>query len=437
VSIDTQLQDAARALIESVEHFEPDLGTAVARRRSGRRRLVIVGACAAFVLVAGVGLTAALRGNDITDDPIVAPTTTGLATTAPTTGAASPPATSPTTVEAVWSLIVDSPRSVAETRATALGFVTAGFNGIWTSDDGVSWTLSAAVPSAIQCEPSGFAEFGYGVVVAGCGSELDGWIDLLVWMGSDTMDWRQVTVDRFPTPYTPGPSVVAATSDKVVIAVDTTGNVRFDQHGTELWISADGINWIRHSPAETGLTDVAIVDIAAVEGRLVAIAETRNGDDLTIDLLVSEDGVEWSAPDVPHSRGRLVEVSGGLVLLDGSETWSTTDGLTWDPWITAPAELVGLQVTDAAPMDDGLVIVGLRWERPDATGAVDTEIWRASPVAGWSRIPDPNGLMDDSYAWHVAATDEIVVVVGEIPDSGSSDPTDRLERIRTWVWSTV
>jgi hypothetical protein len=448
VSIDTRLQDAARAVHDSVEHMIPDRDSVHVHRRTIRTRLALAGAAVAMVAVVGFGIT--ILGGGPAEDPSALPTvpettlgspTTLPVDTVPTT--VGPTVTAPTAVPARWASVDERPHSINQITTTRLGFVTSGFNGIWSSDDGSSWKLAADLPEGMQCEPASIVEFRDTVIGVGCGPEHEGSIGLLAWVSTDDDTWSTVEVDEYPIPYAPGPAVVAAGQDRVLVAVDTTGYPRFDVTGTDLWGSEDGLTWTHVAPDESGLEGVDLVSLAPTDEGFVGIGIDRSADDwATTSVWISDaTGMEWEQVEGSTTEGesgeRLVAIASGVVRMTGADTAISFDGRSWETWLDAPTDVSELQITDASPFGSGIIVAGLRWENPDSTGQVDSEIWRADPLNGWSRIPDPDGLLDVAYAWEVAGVDDVVVVIGEIPDPDSSDPTDRAERIRTWVWSSA
>lgn len=108
------------------------------------------------------------------------------------------------------------------------------------------------------------------------------------------------------------------------------------------WVSTDGSQWELLTP-ESPFGESAIADVAAFDGRFVAMGERA--------VWVSDDGIEWQQAEVPQldsARG-LAGGDLGWFLVGGAsnsdtsslpaDMWFSADGLIWDGPFAGPEGL--------------------------------------------------------------------------------------------------
>jgi hypothetical protein len=111
-----------------------------------------------------------------------------------------------------------------------------------------------------------------------------------------------------------------------------------------LWFSADGSSWELMTPQSPFGLSAAIRDVAAHDGRFVAIG----GTDERGDVWVSDDGIDWQRSDIDLDAALAIAggdlgwfLTGDTVLsgMAGGEMWFSSNGLTWDGPYKSPAGL--------------------------------------------------------------------------------------------------
>jgi hypothetical protein len=104
-----------------------------------------------------------------------------------------------------------------------------------------------------------------------------------------------------------------------------------------VWFSADGNTWELLTEQSPFGAAAAIRDVAAYEGRYVAVGGTTPDDGA---VWVSTDGIEWERADVELLTAQAIAggdlgwfLTGSAEWdqgLPGTHTWFSADGLTWD-----------------------------------------------------------------------------------------------------------
>ncbi len=189
---------------------------------------------------------------------------------------------------------------------------------IWTSPDGLSWSLSSTVSEDFRLQ--GLAADSSKVVVVADSIGTPG----TTFQSSDAKTWTQAA----PTPATGQPIMGA-------IAFGGPGlvDVGSDDAGSSVWTSADGAAW---SQVATGsaLGTGEMRDVASSTSLLVSVG--RAGGDAS--TWASKDGRSWTrasaSPALTGSTMNRVAPAGSQFIATGKDSaggaiWSSTDGLAW------------------------------------------------------------------------------------------------------------
>lgn len=280
---------------------------------------------------------------------------------APATFAATPsaslstpsPSPSPVAVYSHWqSLAVPEPLphvyggSMVEAAISfrgaylAVGFVNGGCcdgsfstdtrGVVWSSTDGLSWSLEPRAATFDLAHLTGLATDGRLVVAIGFQNldsrAMPGSVDSrgAVWTSTDGRTWTRVTgVPRFS-------SVVQADGAFLASAFETVG--------PEIWRSADGRSWHRLAGPDV-LGTGTLEQLVATPVGIVAVGWTGSDPDRQAAVSWrSLDGLSWTrAPAQASLEGAAmtkVAVSGGAIVAvglrpDSAAAWWSTDGLTW------------------------------------------------------------------------------------------------------------
>lgn len=193
--------------------------------------------------------------------------------------------------------------------------------------------------------------------------------------------------------------------------------------------------------------------IAAVGGRLVAVGTDRTRDDGDAAVWVSDDGLNWVR--VPHDEAELggpghqemhgVTAGGpGLVAVghttgsDGdldAAAWWSVDGITWSRVPHDDALFGGSGRQDmwsVAAAGSNLVAVGDQ-PRPGATA-----VWTSPDGMTWSRVPDDEGTFSNTVIDTLTDDGSQVIATGL---TWSSDPVGNLAAMWTspdgMTWTRV
>jgi len=232
---------------------------------------------------------------------------------------------------------------------------------VWTSSDGVTWSLVAQDPAVFggwnMEEMQAVASGPQGLVAVGAEYQGEDW-DAAVWTSADGTAWSRVP---------PDPAVFGGAGWQRMHAV-----------------AAGGPGW-------------------------VAVGHDDSGDDWNAAVWTSPDGVAWSR--VPHDEALfggtndqemfgVVAAGPGLVAVgtDASApaAWVSPDGLSWekvpsDRFFCDPAFDGADKVMRAVAVGPmGLVAVGyLGWYvDPDTEDDVDAAVWVSLDGLGWTLVSD-------------------------------------------------
>jgi hypothetical protein len=478
-------------------HWHVDESTTPSERKRWIGALTAV--AATILVVAGAVVVAERTSDDVVTDPASSPTVTGPAVSSPDVDdpVAVPSVIVPPVVGCEfpqgWAQVCDAetlgggvmyavtaggPGLVAvganhldyytrETQADLFGYgeqddlIGAADAVVWTSPDGFTWSRAPHDETIFGGDGSqqmfDVTAGGPGLVAVGRdGPAVDGEGNAAVWTSPDGLTWSRVPDDeavfggpgeqRMVSVTVGGPGLVAVGFDRP--AVDGEQNAA-------VWISADGLTWIRvpHDEAVFGGDSSQMMLSVTDQGPgLVAVGSVghpdeekdRRIDELAADAAVwtSADGLTWFR--VPHDEEvfggpgeqRMVSVSvggPGLVAvgfvreklvgfyeLSDAAVWTSPDGLTWsrvphDEAVfarsgdTGDKDEVMLSVTAGGP---GLVAVG--FDSVDDCGW-DSAVWTSPDGLTWSRVPDERNCNAGPYDRMLSVTvgPSGLVAVGE------------------------
>jgi hypothetical protein len=155
------------------------------------------------------------------------------------------------------------------------------------------------------------------------------------------------------------------------------------------WRSADGIHWTAVSIA--GL-DVPRARVQPLGTGFAMVAEVAEGHRLTPELLLSADGLEWQAAQLPTGVAvpRLAGAIGVVAMKSseadplGTDLVSSTDGATWQP-LTVPLHTMGIVSTLHLPAGGylGLAVRGYFPGRPTVLlASADGLAWQIAAGPG-------------------------------------------------------
>ncbi|MEX1207828.1 MAG: hypothetical protein WEE36_04360 [Acidimicrobiia bacterium] len=361
------------------------------------------------VLLAALSVVSACSSSPASDS-----TTTSLAT-APTTATTS--ATTTTTLEAIpiWVRAQVEPRSPTngyETMNAVVAFgdqlVAAGTSErgaeVWLSSDGLRWSRVALQPDLAVpgSEINDMILAGPGLVGAGEAGGEDGYSPA-VWTSTDGLEWTLVSPDP-PTFERPGYGGIAA----LTAGPDRLVAVGYGWSNAAIWTSVDGAQWspIPHDDDLFGDASEAsyrtIDDVVAFEGGFVAVGMAQDGDNARASVWLSADGITWSRHDAfpagavtGYQAMRSVAISNGSLIAVGVDrpgdtpaVWSSNNGVEWTLLRrgshfggrgilgTAYSEMRAVIATDG-----GMLAVGSIQE----AGFFDGAVWSSTDGFSWGR----------------------------------------------------
>jgi len=235
-------------------------------------------------------------------------------------------------------------------------------SAVWTSEDGVNWTKSAAAFGSMNAVVRG----GPGLVAVG----RDRWYPA-VWTSPDGIAWTRVSHDPETFGYGEMRQVVAGASGLVAVG---------DQDGTAaVWTSPDGLTWTLHQGIHSEYNRGAGIDaVTATPDGFVGVGTEETSENACHDgasgdcramVWTSPDGITWTR--VPHDESifgggpdkqmmRDVTTVGDHIVAVGTSVWTSPDGYTWTRVYQDPA-LTGEHqgsMNAVAANDTMIVIVG-------------------------------------------------------------------------------
>jgi hypothetical protein len=255
---------------------------------------------------------------------------------------------------------------------------------IWTSTDGVEWTLVPDLASfgkaglrAIDADANGtLVAVGYEVVPAPPDDQLDLFLmEARAWRSTNGIDWTAIDGPKGAALHD-----VVATSDGWTIAGEVDGH-------PAIFSSPDLATWT--APAFDGFGPMQHL-AASADGTVVAtacIAETMDGACSTA-AFVAADAVSWqqsAAADMGPVNDVIAWNDGFLAVganEDGTgvQTWSSVDGIAWE---AGPEALTasGGNIRTLADTGDDLIGGGAYLTGDPAT--FQPSVWRFDDGADW------------------------------------------------------
>jgi hypothetical protein len=255
-----------------------------------------------------------------------------------------------TEMDRSWLLgIVQEP-----TRVTMIGGIIRAYsNKSYTTTDGENWTELAAFDYAPNLLSRGVVFNGAMWIIGG--GRLDGLDTNEVWRSTDGLTWTKVnTVGQIFNPLDSQRVLVFNNRMWVLGGWDffstEGGNETFNN---EVWSTADGVNWTKHTPSTTIWSPRADHEAVVFNGRMWVIGGT-DGSTRYNDVWSSADGVSWvlekdHAAFSARYAHTAVAFNNALWLFAGSDSpsgsqfstglqdaWRSTDGRTWTPLPAAP-----------------------------------------------------------------------------------------------------
>jgi hypothetical protein len=280
-------------------------------------------------------------------------------------------------------------------------WVTASGYGIFSSEDGVSWTTeSAHFPADIYQLEKG----GDRWVATGYGRRL--------WSSTNGTDWVSFEAVELPAPG---------------FITCAYGNGRFVAGGTGaygIWSSTDGLEWSTHGdPFGSDVNRIRFLN-----GLFVAVGPEGR-------IITSSDGLEWTRRDsktsqsfygVTYGAGKYLAVGGQGVIAE------SPDAINW----TVQPVVLPDQFNDAAYVGGRFVLIGVSggsltstdgrsWTSPNPAGYNFLDAVAAGPQ-GWVAVGNLGIILTspDGRTWErrdsgttqhlqgVVMTDDLIVVVG-------------------------
>lgn len=262
------------------------------------------------------------------------------------------------------------------------GYVAVG-SSIWTSPDGISWS-EAALDDPIVGELRAVTVGGPGLVAVGRFN-----LGLAsIYTSTDGMRWSLIAQEGAPEPDLDSEITDIVAGGPGLVAVGHYGSIG------AVWTSPDGFEWSRvprnSAVFGTGREGTELLSVAADDSGFVAVG--RITDDDVMGVWRSSDGRNWSVVPLDpavlnesHELTTIVSTEQGFVAGGAGEdidagAWFSPDGVTWTR-LEAGDALGGpgyQVVSDITVFGDRLVAVGRETIDMD-----DSEVvWIAEPAQG-------------------------------------------------------
>lgn len=195
--------------------------------------------------------------------------------------------------------------------------------------------------------------------------------------------------------------------DRLVVVGTDDSNT--DSERAAVWLSDDGLAWLRvpHDETTFGADGYQIpVSVTSFDGGLVAVGESSALDRPTeAAVWVSSDGTDWrriTAQDSVFSDAIMIDVTafGGLLVavgvdISGSDSdaavWTSPNGTNWTRVAHDETQFGGdgSQSMDSVASSNGrLVAVG-----SDQPGIGDAAVWTSTDATIWTRIPHDESVL--------------------------------------------
>lgn len=324
--------------------------------------------------------------------------------------------------------------------AALLVALVGGLLAVGASRRPAAWQRLGLTPGAAFTDiiPSGGGFVAVGHVTGSDGS----WTDARFWSSGDCLHWAEV-----PTEGAFANAEVRAliAGGPGFVAVGSMGAYATSDLRAAVWTSVDGRRWSA-VPDDPLFADSQMFDVAARDGRLVAVGRVERTTGEAPAIWTSMDGVHWEgartfeagqgAYFVAEASGVVAVASGFLAFgrADRNErrVWTSQDGLDWRPIQDDGGPVRGSTRSVAVGPSGGVVVIGWdeaisrtvpawysadgrQWTRADLAGSPTTPDWALRSLAS-SVLPTPAGYLAVGYDYlgHYATSD----VPQELPQQG-------------------
>jgi Kelch motif protein len=309
-------------------------------------------------------------------------------------------------------------------RVTFIGGVLRSYsNAVWQTTNGESWTELAPFDFHPNIVSRG-VDFNGAIWMIG-GNRADAFDTNEVWRSYDGLTWMQVI--------TQGPIFSPRDTHRVLVFNNrlwVLGGWDFfiSDGGTEtlnneVWSSADGVNWTKHTPIGTSWSPRAGHDAVVFNGRMWVIGGSDKVTQYN-DVWSSADGVNWvlekdHANFSERNLHTVVALDNALWLFAGSATspavtpsvglqdaWKSTNGRDWTPLPTPP---FAARLEQATAVLNGRIYLVAGWSSSDFFGktryndvwsTADGETWQPeTPAAPFSGRGSPALITHDNQLY--------------------------------------
>lgn len=292
-------------------------------------------------------------------------------------------------------------------RVTFIGGILRAYsNKAWTTTDGDNWTELRPFEFAPNLLSRG-AEFNGAMWVIG-GNRADVFDTNEIWRSTDGLTWSKVNpVGQIFDPLDSHRLLVFNNRLWVLGGWDffiTDGGT--ETFRNEVWSSADGVSWTKHTPNGTMWSPRAGHDAVVFNGKMWVIGGTDSATRYN-DVWSSVDGVNWilekdHAAFSPRYTHTVVAFNNEMWLFAGSDTpsantvsaglqdaWSSTDGRTWTPRTQPP---FAPRMEQAAAVLNGRIYVAAGFSGTDYFANTRYhDVWSTADGAIWRQETAPAG----------------------------------------------
>lgn len=262
-------------------------------------------------------------------------------------------------------------------------------NDIWSSADGVNWTLHTADAPFAKRFGHRVIEFNGKLLLIG-GRSAEGFLND-VWESSDGIHWTQVTsAAAFPPRYE---HQVAEFNHKLWLVGGTNNNPYTGESFADVWSSADGVTWNQ------------------------AIANADFGGRAEHQLVVYEN--------------QLVLLGGKWPFWEGDNTWSTTDGINWQlkgEWKHLKYQGRTFSIEQALGQS-AIVFNGKIWMITGYGYGVRAQVWSSTDGINWTLETNAPGFLATEGHELVIHQGKLTLVGG---NTGIAARKDLLLRNAAW-----
>ncbi|WP_445355262.1 Ig-like domain-containing protein [Microbulbifer sp. EKSA008] len=308
-------------------------------------------------------------------------------------------------------------------------------NEIWSSDDGITWELVTDNPNFPSRITQRFITHDDKLWIIG-GAYRDSTGDNFhndVWSSTNGVTWTLVTED---------PSFLIGWAAETISFNNKLwmiGALGFDFTKSEIWSSEDGEHWKQVSE-ETPFMAREDHQLVSHDNKLWVIGGSEGGSPNNInDIWSSTDGVRWqqeteSTPFSSRENHQAISFTGKIWLIGGrsggmfsglrNDIWSSIDGVNWQQH-TKTDEIPPRTQHQAIYYKNKYWIIG-------GSGSSKNDIWSSSNGADWTLATDsPN--FPFSYRHQVAIHNEKMWLVG----GNDGACCEQSHGLKNDVWSSI